>query len=95
MIRKQERGIPHALGVVVMQESVIHDQIEAYHRDQASLRITTSDPWVVFSGAKFQSRFSSFEQAYEYAVSHFKSGEYLIRELGADAPFVPMVYVAQ
>ena len=78
-----------------MQESVIHDQIEAYHREHSLLKETAANPWVVFADAKFQQRFSSFEQAYQYAVGHFKSGEYLIRELGATDPFVPMVYVAQ
>ncbi len=60
-----------------------------------SLMAKNTDPWVVFAQSKFQERFSSFEQAYRYAVGRFGSGEYLIRDLTAAEPFVPMVFVHQ
>ena len=78
-----------------MQEPDIHDEIAAFLAAQASLSENKDDPWVVFASAAFQARFASFEAAYEYAVENFPVGKFLIRNLFASEPFIPMMYVAE
>lgn len=78
-----------------MQTLDIHNEVAAFLASQAELNTTTESPWVVFANATFQSRFDSFEAAYQFAVSKFDSGKYLIRNICAPEPFIPLMFVAK
>jgi hypothetical protein len=75
-----------------MQDLSIHDEVAAFLAQQATLSETKENPWVVFAKATYQSRFSSFEAAYEYAVEKFEVGKFLIRDIRGQEPFIPLMY---
>lgn len=77
-----------------MQSPSVHDEMSAFFAQQAMLNETAERPWVVFAEAKYQDRFDSFQDAYSFAASSFDSGKFLIRNLRATEPFLPMMYVA-
>ena len=77
-----------------MQGLAIHDEMSAFFAKQAELSETTAKPWVVFAEAKYQDRFDSFQEAYSFAAYSFEPGKFIIRNLRATEPFLPMMYVA-
>ncbi len=77
-----------------MQGLAIHDEMAAFLAQQADLNVSAEKPWVVFAEAKFQDWFDSFEDAYSFAAFSFAPGKFLIRNLRASEPFLPMIYVA-
>ena len=78
-----------------MQELDIHDEVAAFLKEQPTLIQTKENPWVVFAEAAYKERFGNFEDAYEYAMGHFPVGRFLIRNILAAEPFIPMMYVTK
>jgi len=64
-------------------------EIATFERRRAELEADHLGKWVVFHGADLLGVFESFEIAAEQAVSHFGSGPFLLRQVGAPPVIMP------
>jgi hypothetical protein len=64
-------------------------EIATFERRRTELEADHNGEWVVFHGADLLGAFGSFEMAAEHAVSHFGSGPFLIRQVGAPPIVMP------
>ena len=54
---------------------------------------TTAKPIVVFFGGQVEGWFPSFEEAYNWASIRLPSNRYLVRDVSAEPPFLPLLFV--
>jgi len=75
-----------------MSDSHFVDLVSAYIKDHDQLSKTVgTDNWVVFAKSKFQKAFREYCEAFEYAENLFGDDTYLIRNVHAETPVVPLV----
>lgn len=48
---------------------------------------------VVFFGGQVEGWFPSFEEAYSWASARLPSNQYLVRDVSAEPPFLPLLFV--
>jgi hypothetical protein len=54
---------------------------------------TAANPIVVFFGGQVEGWFPSFEDAYNWASVRLPSNRYLVRDVSAEPPFLPLLFV--
>ncbi|MFY7761870.1 hypothetical protein [Aquidulcibacter sp.] len=54
---------------------------------------TSANPIVVFFGGQVEGWFASFEAAYNWANGRLPSNQYLVRDVSAEPPFLPLLFV--
>lgn len=76
-----------------MYDSLLREDVATFYRLQSE--ITEEDkrrPWAVIASSSLQDQFESYADAFRYAASKLESGKFLIRNLVAEDPAVPMVF---
>ena len=76
-----------------MSEIDLTTEITAFLRQRPLLRQSLGARWVIFVGDVCKGDFSRFEEAADFALTHFASERFLIRHTDAPEPQIPMFVV--
>ena len=74
-----------------MSTTAIQDEIKAYEKEQAHLEAELFGKWVLFHNGELVDSFEDFQDVADAAVRQFGRGPYLIRQVGAPPPYMPLV----
>ena len=72
----------------------LQEELKTFREQEATLRKAHSGDWVVISGSEVAGVFKSFQRAAEAAVAAYQDGQFLIRQIDAPEPELPLIALA-
>ena len=73
----------------------LSDEIAAYDALREKLELDHGGKWALVHGGELIDTFDTFERAATFAVEKYGRGPYLIRQVGAAPPSIPMALAMQ